>query len=64
MDSKTEFLEKVETILISANGQIVLVSQGKTTSWEVVTNAVLNAEEEPTEINIYDLMAVAEGGAS
>ena len=64
MGSKTEFLEQTETILISQNGQIVLVSPDKTTSWEVVTNAVLNAQDEPTEINVYDLMATAKGGAS
>ena len=66
MDSKTEFQaveHNQEEIVFAPDGQILLVIPGGCTSWEVVTNAVLNAEES-TPIDTYPLTAVSEGGAS
>ena len=67
MDSKKEFLavkRNQAEIVFSPHGKIVLVMPGHQSTWEVVTNAVLNSEEKTTEIDVYDLMATAEGGAS
>ncbi len=67
MDSKKEFLavkHNQAEIVFSPHGKIVLVMPGHQSTWEIVTNAVLNCEEKSKEINVHDLMATAQGSAS
>ena len=67
MESKKEFLavkHNQAEIVVSPHGEIVLVMPGHQSTWEVVTNAVLNCEEKTTEINVYNLMATVKGGGS
>ena len=64
MDSKTELqaVDHNQIILISENGSAVLMTPGRCVQLEVVTNAVLNAEDESCEIEVIQLST--EGGAA
>lgn len=52
-----------ETILFDGNGSIVVIDvDGSKTSWEVVTDVVLNAEKETDEFMTADeLLAMVDG---
>ena len=64
MDSKTEFqaVEHNQTIILSSNGKAVLVTSGGCTTWEVVSNAILNIETGKTVADRFP--TTTKGGAS